>query len=355
MKPLERRVLDALPATVFAVDLDGRITLLNRSPSRFGQQDGAPPLPGARAAIGASIWETIGDPGVKDQVRQALATLSEGRASTASWELDVGSAGAERTLLVQASALEDSRALVGYVFVVSDTTTRHKESDMPARHGHKRRSEAIADVSAGVAQELRNPLFGISSAAQLLRFRVKDDPVVEKNVGRILREVERLNSVVAALLEYGRPTPLPLHARDPDLVWDGLLEKQRGSMESRVLHLDRARAEPPVSCSIDAQQLAEVFLNVLGNAVDAAPEGGKLSLKSSLAPDGTWHCRLHNDGPAIPTDVLPRVFELFFSTKGATGIGLSLSRRIVEGHGGTLSLESTPAQGTAATIVLPPA
>src|SRR5258708_39887390 len=104
MKPLERRVLDALPATVFAVDLDGRITLLNRSPSRFGQQDGAPPLPGARAAIGASIWETIGDAGVKDQVRQALATLCEGRDSAGGGELGVGYPGGEGTLVVPACA-----------------------------------------------------------------------------------------------------------------------------------------------------------------------------------------------------------------------------------------------------------
>src|SRR5260221_2821356 len=98
MKPLERRVLDALPATVFAVDLDGRITLLNRSPSRFGQQDGAPPLPGGGAAIGASIWETIGDGGVKDQVGQALATLMEGRVPTASLAFEVGSRAAGRAV-----------------------------------------------------------------------------------------------------------------------------------------------------------------------------------------------------------------------------------------------------------------
>lgn len=355
MKPLERRVLDALPATVFAVDLEGRITLLHRSPSRFGRQNGATPLPGERAAVGASIWDTIGDAAVKDQVRQALVTLSEGRTPTANWELDIGSAGGERSLLVQASTLEDARAVVGYVFVVAEMTAPHRAPELLARPAHRRRSDAIDDISAGIAQELRSPLFGISSAAQLLRFRVKDDPVVEKNVGRILREVERLNSIVASLLEYGRPTPLHLQPGDPDVVWDGVLEKHRGRLESRALHLDRARSEPPVFCSIDPQQLAEVFLNVLGNAVDAAPEGSRLSLSSSAGADGTWHCRLHNHGPAIPADVLPRVFELFFSTKGATGIGLSLARRIVEEHGGSISLGSAPASGTAATIVLPPA
>ena len=220
--------------------------------------------------------------------------------------------------------------------------------------GRKRRLEAIGEMSAGVAHELRNPLFGISSAAQLLRFRVKDDPVVEKNVGRILREVERLNNVVTSLLEYGRPSPIRLEPGDPDDVWDEVIENQRGRLESRALLLNRARAEYKTQCAIDAPQLAQAFLNVLANATDAAPEGSDLTLESTVTASGGWRCRLTNGGPAIPADVLPRVFEIFFSTKpGSTGMGLALCQRIVEEHHGRISLESTPETGTTATIVLP--
>src|ERR1700716_2304116 len=115
----------------------------------------------------------------------------------------------------------------------------------------KRRLDAIGEVCAGVAHELRNPLFGISSAAQLLRFRVKDDPVVEKNVGRILREVERLNSMVTSLLEYGRPSPIRLEPGDPDAVWDEVIENHRGQLESRALLLNRTRGEYKAQCAID--------------------------------------------------------------------------------------------------------
>jgi signal transduction histidine kinase len=97
-----------------------------------------------------------------------------------------------------------------------------------------------------------------------------------------------------------------------------------------------------------------VFVNLLGNATDAAPEGSDLTLTSSVLANGMWRCRLHNDGPAIPPDVLPRVFEMFFSTKpGGTGIGLALCQRIVEEHGGSISLESGPDLGTSATVLLP--
>jgi len=182
---------------------------------------------------------------------------------------------------------------------------------------------------------------------------VREDPVVEKNVGRILREVERLNSMVTSLLEYGRPGPITLAPGDPDAVWDEVLESQRGLLESRAVLLERSRA-PSASCAIDAQQLSQVFTNLLVNATDAAPEGSDLTLTSSVLANGRWRCRLRNAGPPIAPDVLPRVFDVFFSTKpGSSGIGLALCKRIVEEHGGSVSLESAPETGTAATVVLP--
>ena len=222
------------------------------------------------------------------------------------------------------------------------------------RLAQRRRLEAIGEISAGIARELRNPLFSISSAAQLLRFRVRDDPVVERNVGRILREVERLNGVVSSLLEYGRPEPVRIAAADPDSVWRTVLDTKRGLLESKALAVRHHPAQPRATCAIDADQIAQVFNHVLANAVDAAPEGSDLALTSTVLPTGAWRSRLHNDGPPIPPDLLPRVFELFFSTKpGGAGVGLALCRRILDDHGGTITIESTADSGTTVTITLP--
>jgi signal transduction histidine kinase len=494
MDVFERRVLDALPLTIYTVDLEGRITSANRSWSQFARANGAPALAEERSFVGSSLWSALGEAGARDQVERAMELLRSGRSQAVTWEFPCSSPTEERVFLMQISPLHDGHTVSGYVFSTVNITPSHRSrealidagialsrpialdrafqevaqqirraiphdaiaialaddgtatlhiahysgyegsiastearlspiwreaveretvivhhaeggmelsapmtsservlgaitvraddidshqrleearrvlatiaaqtaaaierSSLVRRVEHKRRLEAIGEVAAGVAHELRNPLFGISSAAQLLRFRAREDPVVEKNVGRILREVERLNRMATELLEFGRPSSLSITTADPDTVWDDVLDGQRGRLESRSVQLERTRAEPPGRCAIDVEQLAQVFVNVLLNAVDAAPEASDLTLVSATLPSGAWRCRLHNGGPPIPPDTLRRAFEIFFSTKpGGTGIGLALCQRIIEEHHGTISLESG-ADGTTLTIVLPPA
>ena len=223
-----------------------------------------------------------------------------------------------------------------------------------ALNAQRRHSQAIGEVAAGVAQELRNPIFGISSAAQLLRFRAREDPVMEKNAGRILREVERLNRMASTLLELGRPITLKLSHADPDVVWDDVIESERGRLESKSIVVRRTRPESPANVAIDSEQLAHAFRCVLANAVEAAPDASDVTLQSFALPNGGWRCRLTNLGAPIPADVLPRAFEPFLSTKpGATGVGLALTRRIVEEHQGAVTLESRAETGTIVSISLP--
>jgi signal transduction histidine kinase len=218
-----------------------------------------------------------------------------------------------------------------------------------------RRSEAAGEVAAAIAQELRSPLFGISAAAQLLRFRAHDDPVLETNVGRILREVERLNRMTSALLELGRPLQPELADTDPDDAWDDVIQSHRGLLESRSLQLNRTRAQPPATCSADSSQLIQAFTHILVNAAEAAPEASDLKLVSHVLAAGGWECRLSNGGTPLATADLARAFDLFFSTKpGGSGLGLTLARRIIEAQRGAVAMESSK-EGTTVAIFLPAA
>jgi signal transduction histidine kinase len=106
--------------------------------------------------------------------------------------------------------------------------------------------------------------------------------------------------------------------------------------------------------TIDVPQLAHAFRNILSNAVDAAHEATDITLNSTVLPNGTWRCRLTNGGPPIPAEMLPRVFELFLSTKpGSTGVGLALAQRIVEEHDGSIAIHSSAEAGTTVSVSLP--
>ncbi len=208
-------------------------------------------------------------------------------------------------------------------------------------------------LARAIAHEIRTPLAGIASAAQLLRFRATEDPVVERNVGRIMRETERLGRIAGALEEYGRAVHAPLVPGDPDVVWDGVVEAGRGLLESSALVLHRTRATPPVRCLMDEERLARLFTELLANAAEAAPDATDITLHSSATPDGGWCCRLSNGGPAVPATILDHVFEPLVSTRaGGTGMGLALGRRIVAEHGGTIGMTSAAEDGTTVTVTL---
>lgn len=224
----------------------------------------------------------------------------------------------------------------------------------PSRASQRERMRASQDMAASLAHELRGPVFGITSAAQLLRYRVNDDPVIEKNIGRILREAERLNSLVAALLEFGRPEPVHLTPANPDDVWASVLADYRGALEAKALIARHTPAEPIVVCNLDSEQLGQAFSSALTTAIDAAPEGTDLTILSFAAADGGWESSIKNDGSPVSPDALTRVFEPLAGTRpGQASFGLAIAHRVVSDHGGAISIESAATSGTTLTFKLP--
>ena len=326
----ERRILDALSIAVITADLEGRITSVHGTASRNGD-----------LVPGDAIADAV--PGLDPRrLEAALAELRGGGRRPVA--IPLTSATGEARSVTIAPLLDGSMAY-GMVLTVVDAP----RSTTPDG------ADPVAHAAAGFARELRGPLTGIASAAQLLRFRMRDDPVVEKNVGRLLRETERLGRLAGSLAEFGRAEPLPLTPGDPELVWDRVIADLQGELESRSLKLRRTRAHGHPRVRIEPERLSTALSALLANAIEHSSDASDLVLEAEAPASGGWRCRLTSPGASLDDDTAARAFELFISTRpGASGLGLPLARRILGEHGGTVALERTDA-GSVAIVELPAA
>jgi PAS domain S-box-containing protein len=239
-------------------------------------------------------------------------------------------------------------AVTGAVAVSIDVTERKEAEEKLVRQ------EALArlgTMAAVVAHEVKNPLAGIGGAIQVLRDRLPARAADREILTEVLGRLKGLNALVQDLLDFARPRAprfarvalgttlretVALLAADP--AFSGLAVEIEG---------------PDVTLVGDADFLRDVFHNLLLNGAQAA--GGKGPLRVTIE-EGRERCRVtvRDPGPGIPADLAEKVFEPFFTTKHrGTGLGLSIARRLVEAHGGTLTLTSASGSGTAAVVELP--
>lgn len=231
--------------------------------------------------------------------------------------------------------------------------TRHTPAHVRAQ---RERVKVSQDVAASIANELRNPVFAIASAAQLLRYRVTDDPVVEKNIGRILREVERLNALVSALVDYGRPAPIRLVPGDPDEIWSAVLDEHRGVLESKAIVVQHTPADPRATCNVDREQLGEACASALLAGAALAHEGSDIEITSAVTADRSWHSQLRVGGAPIDVEIVHRAFEpLGAGAPGRPALNLAAADRVLAEHGGSINLERGSGADTIITLQLPAA
>lgn len=238
-----------------------------------------------------------------------------------------------------------------------------QNSQIYERMKERDRLAALGQMAAGLAHEIRNPLGSIKGAAQYLQpvEGQKPDTGTREFLDIIVEEVDRLNKIVSQFLDYARPyrgDPSPLDANDVVRKTINLIEKERSG--SRVeIAMNLLDGLPQVRA--DAQQLRQVFLNLTINALDAMPQGGRLQVSTSLrrstrrgAAAAFLEIRFRDDGIGIPPADLRNLFIPFFTTKEkGTGLGLPISQRIIENHGGTIEVRSQPGSGSTFTVLLP--
>lgn len=212
---------------------------------------------------------------------------------------------------------------------------------------------ALGEFAATMAHEIRNPLVSIGGYARLLQKRHKDD------YSRIIyQEVERLEGILSRVLDFSRVSPGHRVETDVSSLLEECYRSVRVQLEEPKLKVRKEFTSglPQVQC--DKDQLKQVFLNLLQNALDAMGGKGTLSLRTYLASEeeGIWVvAELSDTGGGIPSDVLPNIFNPFFSTKNrGTGLGLAIVRRILEMHGARIEVDNRPGEGTTFKVKLPP-
>lgn len=221
-----------------------------------------------------------------------------------------------------------------------------------------RRLAALGNLAAGVAHDIRNPLNALSMGLQRLlrewQLAPDEDHTAFASLGRILQgEVNRLNDIVERFLQLARPVRLTLdtcpvlqHLRD-------LLSLVREEAATKGIAIETALSVNGVTARLDPSRIHQALLNIVVNAFQAMPHGGALRF-SAHARDGALEVAVSDDGPGIPRQDLDRIFEPYFTTKdGGTGLGLTLAQRIVEAHGGQITVDSRPGRGSTFRIRLP--
>ena len=214
------------------------------------------------------------------------------------------------------------------------------------------RLASLGKLSAGIAHEVRNPLTGISLLLDDLHDRAQTGSADQQMIKKAVNEIDRVERLVNALLNYSSPARADFRACDLNqVVNDTVLLMRRPAERSGVTIL--LESGEIAVFRFDPEKIKQALLNIIRNAVEALPAGGTVRI-STLASAENAVIKICDNGPGIREDDLPLIFEPFFTRKGAgTGLGLSITQRIVEEHGGRIQAESTPSGGTTFTIELP--
>ena len=233
--------------------------------------------------------------------------------------------------------------------------------DLKRSKSYIRRADRLASLgtlTAGLAHEIRNPLVAIKTLTQLLPERLEDEEFRGEFLKIASGEVDRISSLVNELLDFARPSDPKLEFEDINTILDGMILLVSTETKKKRVNILRSYASdlPPVQ--IDREQIKQVFLNILLNAVQATSANGKITVKthSFIKPGGEPYIQIEfaDTGCGIASEHIEEIFNPFFTTKSTgSGLGLSISHQIIQDHRGYIDVQSQLDKGSSFFINLP--
>ena len=349
-------LLAGLPDAVVGVDEGLRVVLWNPAAESLLARS-------ARRTLGRTLKDVF--PPETSLVRHLSDTLATGESRSEAEAIVEASDGRPiHVSVVTAPLATGGGAVTAAVAVVRDITRlRQLEAEM-------RRGETLAaagQIAMGLAHEIRNPLGAIRGAVQLLQRELGDEARWGEYTGVLLKEVDRVNRIIPMLLDLGRPValrPVPLNIHQ--LLERVALMSEELAAQSGITIVRRYDPSMPAILA-DEDRLLQVFHNLVRNAIEAMPRGGRITLVTRLSMSPLFakmdmgrglksmaEVQVADEGEGISEATRAKLFTPFFTTKNSgLGLGLALCHRIVEEHRGAIQIASEPGRGTAVSCFLP--
>lgn len=233
--------------------------------------------------------------------------------------------------------------------IIKDMTELKEMQDKLVR---TERLAVLGQLAGGVGHELRNPLGAIKNAAYFLNMALEQpEPEVRETLEILEREVAASERIISSLLDFARPKPPTRRKVNINEVVQETLSRNGVPGNVRVI---KKLDESLPAILADPDQLGQVFGNIIRNAVQAMPEGGRLTVKSKVSRPGWVSVSISDTGVGIPPKDQKKLFEPLFTTKAkGIGLGLPVTKILVEGHGGTIEVKSKVGKGSTFTVILP--
>jgi two-component system, NtrC family, sensor histidine kinase PilS len=344
LRALHERIVESIRSGLITTDLSGSIYTANAAATEI---TGLTP----DELKGRSIFSLFGD--ISEAIRFSVEA-GGGEEATPRFETDlVTPDGFAVHIGYSVSPLfSENNEAKGLIIAFQDLTEIRSMEESVRR---KDRLAAVGRIGAGLAHEIRNPLGAMRGAIQVLESTTPPDSVQSDLMGIILRESDRLNSIITNFLSYARPKAGNFTETDVCEAIRDTMTLLRHSPDLKPGHkIVEDIPQEPVTIMADVTQLKQIFWNLARNALAAMPEGGELRISLTRKSSQRVRIVVADTGQGMTPEQVEQLFEPFSnSTTGGTGLGLSIVYQIIRDHNGAINVTSSEGQGTSITVELP--
>jgi len=325
---------------IHVVDLDGRITQVNRAFEKmFGWS--------AEEAVGQVL--PLVPESEQEEERKAMEALRSGKLLDAREVLRRTKWGEDLAVSVTTSPIRDRNGAIGAIASITrDMTSRNKMEEL-LRQSEK--LTTVGQLAAGVAHEIRNPLTTLRGFLQLQQ---QTRSLNMQHNDLMLSELDRINLIVSEFLILAKPQAIKFEIKDVRYVLGDVISLLDSQAHLCNVVFQERFAEEPCTVSCEENQLKQVFINLLKNAMESMPQGGEIEISVAHTPGQTITIAIRDQGTGIPEEMIPKLGDPFFTGKETgTGLGIMVSQRIIHSHHGTMHISSIVGEGTTVELVLP--